>query len=103
MRWSCVLTCFCLLLLTTACSNKLEKKEVYPVRGKVLLEGKPAQGARVVFHPDDGGDVRTIKPQATVGADGTFVVSTYNSADGAPEGTYRVTVTQFQGDGAVNL
>jgi hypothetical protein len=105
MRWSRVLSvlCFFLALLTLACNGRRERKEVYPVRGKVLFEGKPAEGARVVFHSGDGGDERAILPHAKVGADGSFVMSTYNFEDGAPEGTYRVTVTHIQGNGPANL
>src|SRR5258708_7039748 len=105
MRWSRWLTplCLFLVLLSLACSNRRERKEPYPVRGKVLVDGKAPEGARVVFHPSDAGDPQAILPQATVAADGTFVVNTYNFQDGAPEGTYTVTVTHFQSDGGVNL
>ncbi|HYT90322.1 MAG TPA: hypothetical protein VEL76_16565 [Gemmataceae bacterium] len=90
-------------LLSAGCGQQRELKEIYPVRGKVLFEGKSPQGARVVFHPAGNPDPRAILPHAEVGADGTFVMSTYNFEDGAPAGTYAVTVTHFQGGGPTNL
>lgn len=51
--------------------------------------------ATVVFHPsfDLGPDVS--KPRGTTGEDGSFTLSTYGAADGAPEGDYKVTVEQW--------
>ncbi len=63
-------------LLSAGCGQQRELKEIYPVRGKVLFEGKSPQGARVVFHPAGNPDPRAILPHAEVGADGTFVMST---------------------------
>jgi hypothetical protein len=73
------------------------------VSGKVLLEGTPAAGARVVFHPLDEDANKAVLPQAQVAADGSFRVSTYNFEDGAPAGSYKVAITHIQEGGPNNL
>lgn len=78
-------------LLTLSCSQK-SAVAVYPVRGTVLYRDKPAAGARVVFHPVNSAAHDQPVPQATVDADGSFRLSTYTQHDGAPPGTYAVTV-----------
>jgi hypothetical protein len=91
-------------LLSAACGSKgREFKALYPVHGKVVIDGKAAKGARVVLHPHGEPDPRAILPQAVVGDDGTFTLSTYNFEDGAPAGAYGVTITQFQKNSPVNL
>ncbi|HUY87864.1 MAG TPA: carboxypeptidase regulatory-like domain-containing protein [Pirellulales bacterium] len=79
-----------LIALQAACQKKVERLPVFPVRGKVLVEGQPAAGARVGFYPLD--DPFAPKPQAQVGADGSFRLSTYETGDGAPAGRYGVTI-----------
>jgi hypothetical protein len=67
---------------------------VYPVSGKVSLDGEPASGALVVFHakaPVKKGDT-VIRPSAQVQPDGTFQLTSLSSGDGAPAGDYAVTV-----------
>ena len=51
--------------------------------------------ATVVLHPSFDLGPEVSKPRATTNEDGTFVISTYASADGAPEGEYKVTVEQW--------
>src|SRR5438309_11518461 len=65
---------------------------VHPVTGKVLVNGRPAEKAMVVFHPLGTADPRALKPLGTVGADGTYRLTSYLTGDGAPEGEYAVTV-----------
>ncbi len=65
--------------------------ELFPVRGEVFLEGKPAAGASVVFHPVDE-DAGTAA-YATVQEDGSFELSTYGERDGAEPGKYLVTLS----------
>jgi hypothetical protein len=54
-------------------------------------DGKPAAGATVTFHPTTGVKLPAT-PFAVVGDDGTFAVNCYTAGDGAPPGTYAVTV-----------
>jgi hypothetical protein len=71
---------------------------VYPVSGKVLVKGQPAEGAKVIFYTQKSELQRpgVPIPQGTVGTDGIFKLTTYNPDDGAPEGDYAVTITWMQ-------
>lgn len=66
---------------------------LYPVTGKITgSDGKPLERATVVFHPVGTVGPNAVKPRGTVGADGTFTLTSHTSGDGAPAGEYRVTV-----------
>ncbi|WP_166827788.1 hypothetical protein [Thalassoroseus pseudoceratinae] len=82
-------------LLLSGCSSKpsYQEADVYPVSGSVSVNGKPAAGVIVVFHPQtDTGMTKGNKPYTTTGEDGTFQVTTYVTGDGAPAGEYIVTL-----------
>jgi hypothetical protein len=66
---------------------------VYQVAGKVLFNGKPAAGAVVVFHPTGDNKASVVHPQGTAGDDGTFQIGSFDLNDGAPAGSYDVTVS----------
>jgi hypothetical protein len=78
-----------LALMCSSCQSRTETR-VYPVSGRVLVNGQPAERALVVFHPvaDDGGE----RPHAEVGADGGFKMS-------APAGDYVVTIEWWLSSG----
>ncbi len=84
-----------LALLCSACGGG-ERRPVYPVTGKVLLQGKPVPNALVVLHPVDGSNRAAERPAGEVETDGTFHLTTYGKGDGAPEGDYAVTVTCYR-------
>ena len=63
-----------------------------PVTGKVLVGDAPAEHATVVFHPVNEAAPGAVKPRGTVGADGTYTLTTHTAGDGAPPGDYNVTV-----------
>ncbi|MCE9561177.1 MAG: DUF4198 domain-containing protein [Planctomycetes bacterium] len=63
------------------------------VTGHVTLNGKPAAGATVVFHPVNPGK-DAVRPTGRVDEKGDFQVAIPKSEDGTT-GEYRVTVTQF--------
>ncbi len=69
---------------------------VFPASGRISVKGQVPAGAFVVLHPKNGtatdskGDV--VRPRATVKSDGSFVLGSYDSADGAPSGEYSLTV-----------
>src|SRR4051794_30222602 len=69
---------------------------VFPVTGRLSVKGQAPSGAFVVLHPKHGaatapnGDV--VRPRAVVNTDGSFVLGSYDSSDGAPSGEYSVTV-----------
>ncbi|HEY7313547.1 MAG TPA: hypothetical protein VH643_29625 [Gemmataceae bacterium] len=69
-----------------------DRKPTYPVRGRVLFQGKPATGALVLFHPVHEDDPAAVRPHGQVNGDGAFVLSTYEAKDGAPAGEYVVTI-----------
>lgn len=75
------------------CSGNLDRSKVHPVRGKVVFAAPTPAKAMVVFHPVANSDPNAPRPFATLEKDGTFVLSTFNSKDGAPEGEYTVTVS----------
>jgi hypothetical protein len=72
---------------------------VFPVKGKVMIDGQPMSGATVLFYPTQDFPKGSAQqhPRAVVEEDGTFQVSTYGSNDGAPAGEYTVTVS-WKGD-----
>jgi hypothetical protein len=74
-----------------------------PVSGQVFVQGRPAAGATVIFHPMEAlvaaptnrGDSNTPLrqfPTATVADDGSFQLTTLKARDGAPPGQYRVSI-----------
>jgi hypothetical protein len=65
------------------------KAPTFDVSGRVLVKGKPAQGAFLVFHPNEAGEKEAPRPYATTNADGEFKLTTYESEDGAPAGQRR--------------
>ncbi len=84
-----VLCCF------ASCGASNNQLPTFEVKGQILQNGKPVPNATVVFHPafEIGPDIS--KPRGTTGEDGSFTLSTYGSADGAPEGDYKITVEQW--------
>ncbi len=65
---------------------------LHPVRGTVLFQDQPADGATVVFQPA-GGPADAPMPSGAVGPDGTFTLFTHPGGAGAPAGDYLVLVT----------
>src|SRR5262245_35093303 len=68
---------------------------LYPVRGQVLVNGRPAANAFVVLHPLGSSDPQAARPRGRVDANGTFVIGTRATDDGALPGDYAVTVQWF--------
>jgi hypothetical protein len=67
-----------------------------PVTGRVLVNGKPAKGAAVVFHPvEPNSNVASTRPLGQVDDNGEFHLTTAKAGDGATPGEYRVTVTWY--------
>jgi hypothetical protein len=91
--------------LSAGCSKgpppiKGTKLSLYPVTGKLLMDGQPMTRATIIFHPikEWPKGTATSRPRAVVDKDGTFKVSTYANADGAPAGDYKVTIS-WKGEG----
>jgi hypothetical protein len=84
------------VVLFGGCGGAPAGPKVYPIVGKVLVDGRPAHHAQVVFHavnPPAAPEGLTIRPFAVVEADGSFRPSTFLTADGAPSGDYKITIT----------
>jgi len=75
------------LFSLSACSSG---KALYPVEGKVLYKGKEIGNVVVTFHPKDGDPIKTHKPSAMTGEDGSFRLTTAKD-NGAAAGEYTVT------------
>jgi hypothetical protein len=91
--WRAKLAMLVGLVLLAGCS---EGQRFNPVVGKVFWRGKPAVGARVIFHPASA-TPNQPQPSAVVGEDGSFRLRTYvqetrATGDGAPAGEYKVTI-----------
>jgi hypothetical protein len=78
-------------MLLAGCSTS-GNAPCYPVRGQVQQAGKSLAEALVVFHPVDAPQVPFPKPQAHTDAQGRFELTTFESGDGAPVGSYAITV-----------
>jgi hypothetical protein len=66
------------------------RERVYKVRGKITLSGAPIANANVSFSP------KAKQPAAIgkTGANGEFILTTYDPGDGAAAGDYVVLVTK---------
>jgi hypothetical protein len=67
---------------------------IHPVEGQVLFRGKPVAGALVSLHPADESKFGAVVPRPTgrTDGDGRFRLTTYAGNDGAPAGSYLVSV-----------
>jgi hypothetical protein len=77
------------LLAAASCGPAGES--LHPVAGQIRVDGKPAVGALVMFHPEGPVDRKTIIPSGRVEADGRFTLMTQDRS-GARAGKYIVTV-----------
>ena len=87
--------CLSALLACVAGCTGSTRPAVHPVTGHVFFhKTTPAAGAFVVFQPatDAQKQAMAARPFATVEADGSFSLTTYETNDGAPEGDYGVTI-----------
>ena len=98
----------CLLLAACGSDDRSQlglvqhDEELFPVSGKVLVDGEPAKNAVVVFHRKEnlGNSAgrlpqgpRQPNPRGECDEEGDFELYTYLSIDGAPAGSYLVTVS----------
>jgi hypothetical protein len=61
-----------------------------PVKGRVLLDGKPIEGAAVLFEPEVGG----VPATGVTDANGDFKLSTSGHGEGATAGLNKVSVAK---------
>jgi predicted small lipoprotein YifL len=75
-----------------ACGGRKFPK-VYPVKGKILVNGQPAKECQISFHRTSGGDpAAPVTPNGLTDENGEFQLTSYLGNDGAPEGEYVVTI-----------
>ena len=65
---------------------------LHTVKGKVEVDGKPADQAIVFMHKKERNSLTDPVPYATCKADGTFDIETPNVGQGAEQGDYTITV-----------
>src|SRR5262249_34594427 len=65
--------------------------ECAPLTGKVTLDGEALTSAMITFHPEKPGNTG----QAASEPDGTYILNTYDSHDGALVGQHPVTVERY--------
>jgi hypothetical protein len=85
----------CLTAIMGCGKTEPERVAVFPAAGKVTFKGEPTVGAVVTLHPKAPLE-KVPTPRASVGTDGSFKITTFNSADGAPEGEYVLTVSWYK-------
>ncbi len=83
-------------LLLCGCGND-SRVVVHPTQLRVLFNGTPAIGAEVLLHPkSEELRAKQIFPNGRVNAEGLVELTTYEAGDGAPAGSYAVTITWTQ-------
>jgi len=93
-------TALLMAVVLAGCSSEKhdDRKAVFPVRGKLLVDNQPAPGAMIVLHPVNAA-AQSERPFGKANSDGTFELTTYEGQDGAPAGEYVVTAEwQFSAD-----
>lgn len=78
------------LLAAAGCSDNFT---VYPVAGKVSLEGKPMQGGGSISLVPVG-DQPGKAAGGNIAEDGSYKLSTYGDGDGSIPGEFRVVISQ---------
>lgn len=81
-----------LSLLLVGCRESIDGIPVYPTSGEVRVDGEPAVGAEISFHPVTPPPAGTPWTIAVADSSGRFQASTRAAGDGAPEGEYRLTI-----------
>jgi hypothetical protein len=88
------LTMLCMTAMFVGCEKREARLPTFKVSGKVVQKGKAVPNATVIFHANRT-EEGFIKPRAITKPDGTFELTTYESGDGAPTGTYEVSIEQW--------
>jgi hypothetical protein len=80
------------IFFLSGCPSSENRTPTFPVSGKLLVNGQVAAGARIALHAVSDPQLKGLEPHAIVAADGSFRLTTFRSNDGAPAGTYAITV-----------
>ena len=98
-------------ILLSACSNGFDDHPpVYPVKGKVVVGGKPMKGGSIIFeYVGDDSDVlkgppgQPFRVTGKITNEGTFNLVAYPGSEGVPAGNYKVGISTSQGRSESNL
>ena len=95
----------------SACSNSFDNHPpVYPVKGKVSVNGKPLTGGTIIFeYAGEGSDAPKASPEGPfrvtgkIDNEGTFNLVAYVGSEGVPAGNYKVGISKVRGRSESNL
>lgn len=93
---NCIIRCASLAAcaLAAGCGGEEWQVATHPATGRITINGEAPAGALVQLHSIGGKvDERDSRPWGKVREDGTYSLSTYETGEGAPPGTYAITVT----------
>jgi hypothetical protein len=99
------------MILLSACSDSFDDHPpVYPVKGKVVLKGKPMSGGTIIFeYAGEGSDApkgppgQPFRVTGKIDNEGTFSLVAYVGSEGLPAGNYKVGILAAQGRTESNL
>jgi hypothetical protein len=84
-------------MLLYGCSRSASELHVVPVTGQVTYDGRPIEGANVIFSPLDGG--QTLASQSVTDQEGRFEMRTHTAGgkfeSGIAPGKYAVAITKL--------
>lgn len=81
---------FCVAMGSGCGGGDTKGPVLYPTKGSVTVNGKPAFEAVVTLHPVDKS--LNLYPSGEVHEDGDFTLTTRKAGDGAPAGDYKVSI-----------
>jgi hypothetical protein len=80
------LICSLMTLAIAGCGSKYPPTA--PVKGKIIINGKPVTTGRISFHPTTG----ERPAMANIQPDGSYSLTTFESGDGALLGHHKVSI-----------
>lgn len=91
----CRLCAAVVLMVVVGCGRQPDKWErarlqTMPATGRITLDGQPVSRATIIFR----NDTVPTSPSALTSDDGSFQLRTYLPKDGAPVGTYAVSIAK---------
>jgi len=89
-RVSMLSVCVMVSVVIAGCGGGSGQKPTAKVKGKVTFNGQPVTGGDITFSPVAAGKDPGKSGSGTVGADGSYTLTTYQQNDGAVIGNHRV-------------